>query len=259
MRKGRTEIDSPHFRFLVALTLVPLFLIAIALAEQDSQPLAGSYQPTVANDWWGHWRRGETLLNLERTQEAKKSMELGKKLAHQAFRKDRSGQQFLAYVANFEGNQYVSQGDALSVLDGKEKMDNYQKARKKYQEAIGLQQQAAYYVNRSIAIRRYVRTYFVLNKTRKKRSDLEKAIASLDTARDSGQRALRMDPELEAAQLELELTDLDSEYYHSMLGLPVDFPATPASTPAPRTLEEALQKIRELEKKVAELEERLGK
>ena len=221
--------------------------------------MAGSYQPTVANDWWGHWRRGETLLNLDRPREAKKSMELGKKLARQAFRKDRRGQDFLAYVANFEGNQYVSQGDTLSVLDGKEKMENYQKARKKYQEAIGLQQQAAYYVNRSIAIRRYVRTYVVLNKTGKNRSGLEKVIASLDTARESGRQALRMNPELEAAQLELDLADLDSDYYHSMLDLREDSPATPASPAAPRTLEEALQKIRELEEQVAELEKRLEK
>ncbi len=252
-------MDRPHFRFLVALALVPLFLIAIAFAEQDSQPLAGSYQPTFANDWWGHWRRGETLLNLDRIQEAKKSMQLAKKLANQAFRKNRRGREFLAYVANFEGNQYVSQGDVLSVLDGKEKMENYQKARKNYQKAIGLQQQAAYYVNRSIAIRRYVRTYVALNKPGKSRSGLEKAIASLDTARESSRQALRMSPGLEAAQLELVLADLDSEYYHSVLGLPADSPAIPASTPAPRTLEEARQKIRELEERVAELEKRLGK
>ena len=259
MGKGRTEIDRPHSRFLVTLALLPLFLIAIAFAEHDAQPLAGSYQPAVPNDWWGHWRRGETLLNLDRIQEAKKSMKLAKKLAHQAFRKNRRGQRFLAYVANFEGNQYLSQGDALSVLDGKEKMENYQKARKQYQEAIGLQQQAAYYVNRSIAIRRYVRTYVVLNKTRKKRAGLEKAIASLDTARESSRQALRLSPELEAAQLEQELVDLDSGDYHSMLGLPGDVPATTPSTPPPRTLEEALQKIRELEEQVAELEKRLGK
>ena len=252
-------MDRPHFRFLVALALVPLFLIALAFAEQDSQPLAGSYQPTFANDWWGLWRRGETLLNLDRIQEAKKSMQLAKKLANQAFRKDRSGRQFLAYVANFEGNQYLSQGDVFSVLNGKKKMENYQKARKKYQKAIGLHQEAAYYVNRSIAIRRYVRTYVVLNKTGKNRSGLEKAIASLETAREAGRRALRMSPELEAAQLELELADLDSEYYHSMLVLPSDFRATPASTSAPRTLEQALQKIRELQEQVAELEERLEK
>ena len=124
----------------------------------------------------------------------------------------------------------------------------------KYEKAIDLQRQPAYYVNYSIAIRRYVRTYVVLNKSKKNTSGLEKTIALLNESRKFNRLALRMNPDHEAAQLELDLADLDSEYYSSILDLPEEFLI---ALDEPKTLEEALNKIKELEERVISLEERL--
>ena len=254
MGQVRAEIGMRLFSFLVSTVLVSVFLTAFVFAEQDAYPLAGEYHPSSADNWWGYWRQGETLLNLGQIKEAQKSMKLAKKLANRARKEDGRGVAFLAYAQNFEGNQHVLRGDSLSVLDGKEKMEQYRKARKRYQKAIDLQRQPAYYVNYSIAIRRYVRTYVVLNKSKKNTSDLRKNIVLLNESRKFNRLALRMNPDHEAAQLELDLADLDSEYYYSILDLPEEFLITLDET---KVLEEALRKIKELEERVISLEERL--
>ena len=254
MGQVRAEMSVRLFSFLFSTVLVSVFLTAFVFAEQDAYPLAGEYHPSSADNWWGYWRQGETLLNLGQIKEAQKSMKLAKKLANQAHKEDGRGVAFLAYAQNFEGNQHVLRGDSLSVLDGKEKIKQYQKAREKYKKAINLQQQPAYYVNYSIVIRRYVRTYIVLNKSKKNTSGLEKTIALLNESRKFNRLALRMNPDHEAAQLELDLAGLDVEYYHSILDLPAEFLITLDET---QTLEEALQKIKELEERVMSLEERL--
>ena len=254
MGRVKAEMVVKCFSFLVCTVLVSVFPITFVFAEQDASPLVGEYNPSSADNWWGHWSQGITLLNLGEIKEAQKSMKLAKKLANQARKEDGRGVAFLAYAQNFEGNQHVLWGDSLSVLDGKEKIKQYQEARKKYQKAIDLQRQPAYYVNYSIAIRRYVRTYVVLNKNDKNTSGLEKNITLLNESRKSNRLALRMNSDHEAAQLELDLADLDSEYYSSILNLSEEFLI---ALDEPKTLEEVLQKIKGLEERVISLEDRL--
>lgn len=254
MGQVKAKMGVRLFSFLVSTVLVSVFWVPFVFAEQDAYPLSGEYHPSSADNWWGYWRQGETLLNLGQIKEAQKSMKLAKKLANQARKEDGRGVAFLAYAQNFEGNQHILRGDSLSVLDGKEKMKQYREAREKYEKAIDLQRQPAYYVNYSIAIRRYVRTYVVLNKGEKNTSGLEKTIALLNESRKFNRLALRMNPDHEAAQLELDLADLDSEYYSSILDLTEEFLIALDEL---KTLEEALSKIKELEERVASLEERL--